>query len=160
MVKQYKHLTDQDIEEGKEIMQMMSMIPEEEKKMVTVYIRALADRSMLVSKTAWEWIVEGRWGEVLIKLRVFLQGACKYYIRTIAGILRTLFPHTTYCTFFVPRIGHKQFIQITKTWFGQILSDEVFELANTSDRKLYLDEMLKMGEITEEEYKKYLSPTK
>lgn len=52
MVKQYKHLTDQDIEEGKEIMQMMSMITEEEKKMVTVYIRALADRSMLVSKTA------------------------------------------------------------------------------------------------------------
>lgn len=52
MDKQYKPLTDQDIEEGKEIMLMMSMIPEEEKKMVTVYIRALADRSMLVNKTA------------------------------------------------------------------------------------------------------------
>lgn len=52
MIRQYKHLTENDIEEGKEIAQMMSMIPEEEKKMVTVYIRALADRSMLVNKTA------------------------------------------------------------------------------------------------------------
>lgn len=52
MGKDYRYLTEQDIEEGKEIAQMMSMIPEEEKKMVTVYIRALADRSMLVNKTA------------------------------------------------------------------------------------------------------------
>ena len=95
-----------------------------------------------------------------MRFKVFIKRVIKYYIKSITGIFRSLFPKVTYCTFFVPRIGHKQFIRIEKTWLGQTLEDEVFELADTADKKDYLDEMLKMGEITQEEYEKFLSPIK
>ncbi len=90
----------------------------------------------------------------------FVKGAIKYYAQSILGLFRALFPKTYHMTFFAPKIGHKQFIRIEKIWMGQLLEEEIYELADTPEKKMYLDEMLKMGEITAEEYEKYLSPLK
>lgn len=90
----------------------------------------------------------------------FVKGAIKYYAQSIVGLFRALFPRTYHMTFFAPKIGHKQFIRIEKIWMGQLLEEEIYELADTPEKKMYLDEMLKMGEITAEEYEKYLSPLK
>ncbi len=90
----------------------------------------------------------------------FAKGAIKYYAESILGLFRALFPKTYHMTFYSPRIGHKQFIRIEKMWMGQLLKEEIYELADTPEKKMYLDEMLRMGEITADEYEKYLSPLK
>ena len=90
----------------------------------------------------------------------FVKGAIKYYAQSILGLFRALFPKTYHMTFFTPKIGHKQFIRIEKIWMGQLLEEEIYELADTPEKKMYLDELLKNGELTAEEYEKYLSPLK
>lgn len=90
----------------------------------------------------------------------FAKGALKFYAQSLSGLFLTLFPITQHMTFYAPRVGHKQFIRIEKKWMGQLLKEEVYELADTPEKKMYLDELLKEGAITEDEYKKYLSPLK
>lgn len=90
----------------------------------------------------------------------FVKGALKFYAQSISGLFLALFPTTNHMTFYSPKIGHKQFIRIEKMWMGQLLKEEIYELADTPEKKLYLDELLKMGEITAKEYEKYLSPLK
>lgn len=46
--RQYKHLTEEDLQEGRELAELMSILGKEEKMQATVYIRALADRNMFV----------------------------------------------------------------------------------------------------------------
>lgn len=48
----YRHLTEEDLQEGRELAEMMSVLGKEEKMQATVYIRALADRSMLIKASA------------------------------------------------------------------------------------------------------------
>jgi hypothetical protein len=50
--KRYRYLTEEDLQEGRELAELMSVLEKEEKMQVTVYIRALVDRNMLVNKTA------------------------------------------------------------------------------------------------------------
>lgn len=93
-------------------------------------------------------------------LKKFAKGAIKFYAQSISGLFMTLFPRTQYMTFYAPGIGHKQFIRIEKIWMGQSLQEEIYELADTPEKKIYLDELLKSGAITAEEYAKYLPPEK
>lgn len=43
-------LKEKDLKEGKELMEMIESLPDEEQKQVTVYIGALSDRGMFVKK--------------------------------------------------------------------------------------------------------------
>ena len=42
-----KHLTEKDIEEGEELMQILENLPEEGRKQVIIYASVLADRQMI-----------------------------------------------------------------------------------------------------------------
>lgn len=44
-----KHLTEKDIKEGKELMQILENLKEEERKQVVIYASALKDRQMIES---------------------------------------------------------------------------------------------------------------
>lgn len=44
----FKHLTPQDLEEGKKIMAMYSGLPEMERMQARIYIGALSDRNKIV----------------------------------------------------------------------------------------------------------------
>jgi hypothetical protein len=46
MSKIYKHLTEQDLAEGKEIADILSMLEPEERKMFLIYAGALKDMAM------------------------------------------------------------------------------------------------------------------
>lgn len=91
-------------------------------------------------------------------MKNFVKSVLRFYGGAVSGLLLSLFPRTEYETFFVPKAGHRQFLRIEKSWLGQTLKEEVFELADTPEKKEYLLELLKMEEITPEEYKKFLSP--
>lgn len=43
-------LTEKDVNEGKELINIIENLPEEEKKQAVIYIRALADRELMISK--------------------------------------------------------------------------------------------------------------
>lgn len=91
-------------------------------------------------------------------MKDFAKSVLRFYGGAVLGLFRSVVPQTKYETFFVPKIGHRQFLRIEKRWLGQLLKEEVFELADTPEKKEYLLELLKAGEITPEEYKKFLSP--
>ena len=42
-----KHLTDKDLKEGKELMEIMEKLTEEERKQIIIYASALKDRQMM-----------------------------------------------------------------------------------------------------------------
>lgn len=42
-----KHLTEKDIKEGKELIQILENLPEEGRKQVIIYASALVDRQMI-----------------------------------------------------------------------------------------------------------------
>lgn len=42
-----QHLTERDLKEGKELMQILENLKEEERKQVVIYASALKDRQML-----------------------------------------------------------------------------------------------------------------
>ena len=42
-----QHLTEKDIKEGKELMQILENLPEEGRKQVIIYASALVDRQMI-----------------------------------------------------------------------------------------------------------------
>lgn len=50
--KMFKHLTDKDIEEGKELAAIISNLAESEKMQVRIYTQALVDRSELLKMAA------------------------------------------------------------------------------------------------------------
>ena len=50
--KMFKHLTDKDIEEGKELVAIISNLTESEKMQVRIYTQALVDRSELLKIAA------------------------------------------------------------------------------------------------------------
>lgn len=41
-------LTKKDVDEGKELINIIESLPEEERKQAVIYIRALSDRAMIV----------------------------------------------------------------------------------------------------------------
>ncbi len=45
--KMLKHLTDKDLKEGKELMEIMEKLTEEERKQIIIYASALKDRQMM-----------------------------------------------------------------------------------------------------------------
>ncbi len=45
--KMLKHLTDKDLKEGKELMEIMERLTEEERKQIIIYASALKDRQMM-----------------------------------------------------------------------------------------------------------------
>ena len=45
--KMLKHLTDKDLKEGKELMEIMEKLTEEERKKIIIYASALKDRQMM-----------------------------------------------------------------------------------------------------------------
>lgn len=93
-----------------------------------------------------------------MKASEFAKSALTFYGNLLSAALLSLFPHTTIETFFVPKIGHKQYIRIERRWLGVQMEEQLFELADTLEKKEYLAELLKAGEITKKEYYKYLSP--
>lgn len=48
----YKHLTEKDLEEGKQILEMFEVMDETAKKIALVYLGALSDIAMLEKQTA------------------------------------------------------------------------------------------------------------
>lgn len=50
--KKYRYLTEEDLQEGRELAELMSVLGKEEKMQATVYIRALVDRNMLAKVSA------------------------------------------------------------------------------------------------------------
>lgn len=42
----FKHLTEKDLKEGKELMQILEILKEEDKKQVIIYASALKDRQL------------------------------------------------------------------------------------------------------------------
>ena len=45
--KMLKHLTDKDLKEGKELMEIIERLTEEERKQIIIYASALKDRQMM-----------------------------------------------------------------------------------------------------------------
>lgn len=45
--KKFSSLTEEDLQEGRELAELISVLGKEEKMQATVYIRALVDRNML-----------------------------------------------------------------------------------------------------------------
>ncbi|WP_167955071.1 hypothetical protein [Anaerosporobacter faecicola] len=50
--KKYIYLTEEDLKEGRELAELMSVLGKEEKMQATIYIRALVDRNMLEKVSA------------------------------------------------------------------------------------------------------------
>lgn len=48
----YNHLTEKDIKDGEEILEIMDVISDLSRKMALVYLGALRDKEMLDKKTA------------------------------------------------------------------------------------------------------------
>lgn len=48
----YRHLTEENLREGRELAELMSVLGKEEKTQVLIYISALVDRNMLVKESA------------------------------------------------------------------------------------------------------------
>lgn len=49
MVKEFKHLTEKDLKDGQEIMELIESLDEEGKKQAKIYLSALRDRCNFVS---------------------------------------------------------------------------------------------------------------
>lgn len=71
--------------------------------------------------------------------------------------LNSLFPRTYIKTFFLDqRRNYVEVIEISKCWLGVCYKCESYVLAHRKRREEFLRKLLESGELTEDEFKKYM----
>lgn len=79
-------------------------------------------------------------------------------MRVIRKIFATIIPKTNYNFHYAKELKYTPFVTVETVWIGVTLQRKTFEVANSKGKESVLRELLKMGNITQEEYKEYLSP--